>query len=108
MASLPPPPEPPESPFPVPLLFKIENLVYKEKRIMLDGYRFKNCAFVNCILHTSTGNFRIEECFFQGDWWVHFSGNAANIVKLMSILDLSEFNPSLKAVVHPNGGISII
>lgn len=39
-------------------LYLIENLVYKDNHLQLDGYRFKNCAFVNCVLHTTSENFK--------------------------------------------------
>jgi hypothetical protein len=90
------------------LLFLIENLVFKDQEIQLDGYRFKNCAFVNCTLCTHSGNFRIEECFFQGTWWARFSGNAIRLVKLASVVDLEAWNPELKAVIHPSGGVTIL
>jgi hypothetical protein len=89
------------------LLFTIENLVYKDAQIELDGYRFKNCAFVNCVLHTASGNFKLEECFVQGNWWAKVDGNALNVMKLASALDWSTVSPEFRAVWHPNGGLSI-
>jgi len=85
----------------------IENLVFKSKTIHLDGYRFKNCAFVDCVLYVSSGRFKIEECFFQLNWSAKFDGNALNVLKLASILDWESVIPEYKAVWHPNGGVSI-
>lgn len=94
-------------PTPPGFLYPIHNLVYKEKRIMLDGYHFKNCAFVDCVLITNTGNFRIEECFV-GIWWVNFGINATRIVKLTQMLDRNDWNPGLNPTFHENGGFSIL
>jgi len=99
---LPPPPLLPLIP-----LTLIENLVFNEKSIKLDGYRFRNCAFVNCTLEVRRGNFRLEECFFQGNWWCSFDGDAQRIAKLFTILDSATIVPGLKAVLHENGGVSI-
>jgi hypothetical protein len=89
-------------------LYLIENLVFKDQAIQLDGYRFKNCAFVNCTLHVQSGNFRIEECFIQGNWWANLSGDAARVAKLTTSLDQDSIGPALRSVIHPNGGISIV
>ena len=90
-----------------PLLVLIENLVFKEQRVVMDGYRFKNCAFVDCTMVVRRGNFKIEECFLQGTWWCVFEGNAQRVTKLGSILDWTTVGSDLKAVLHENGGISI-
>jgi hypothetical protein len=95
---LPPPPDG---------LYLIENLVFKGKKLQLDGYRFKNCAFVDCLFEVNAGNFKIEECFLQGNWWCQFGGIAQRVTKLISILDPESAGPDLKAVVHPNGGVTI-
>lgn len=85
----------------------IENLVFKDKTILLDGYRFKNCSFVNCVLLVSSGRFRLEECFLHAGWWANFEGNALNVMKLASILDWSSVGAQYRAEWHPNGGVSI-
>jgi len=102
-----PPPRPVGAPILPPPLYPIENLVFKNQKVTLDGYRFKNCAFVDCTLVVRRGNFRLEECFFQGIWWVEFDGNAGRVVKLCSIVDWSTVGQGLKATVHPNGGVSV-
>lgn len=99
----------PLSTFPPPpsYLQLIENLVFKDENILLDGYRFKNCAFVNCTLQVRSGRFRLEECFLQGGWWANFDGNALKVLKLASILDWSSVVPEYRAKWHANGGVSI-
>jgi len=42
--------------------YTIDNRVYKNERINLDGYTFRNCAFINCDLNTAKGNFRLQDC----------------------------------------------
>lgn len=106
MSMTPPPPLLPLS-LMLPQLVLIENLVFKEKSVVLDGYRFKNCAFVNSVLIVRIGNFAIEECFFGETWWVKFEGNAKRVVRLDSTLDPNTASPVFKAVRHPNGGVSI-
>ncbi len=90
-----------------PLLVPIKDLVFNGQAIELDGYRFQNCAFVDCVLHTRSGRFKIEECFFQSNWWAKFDGNALRVLKLASILDWKSVTPEYRAVWHPNGGVSI-
>lgn len=88
-------------------LFLIENLVFKDQIIALDGYRFKNCAFVDCRLKTVTGRFKIEECYLQGTFWLIFDGNAQRAARLASLIDWSVANQEARVFYHQNGGISI-
>jgi hypothetical protein len=88
-------------------LYLIENLVFKSNTITLDGYRFKNCAFVDCALQTETGRFKMEECFLQGTFWLKFEGPAQRIARLASLIDWSVATGDVRAFHHPNGGISI-
>src|SRR6266853_1709881 len=64
--------------------YAIENRVYKNVQINLDGYTFRNCAFIGCELHTRKGNFRIVDCHIS-NCTTYFLGNALRIVKLFSI-----------------------
>jgi hypothetical protein len=88
-------------------LFLIENLVFKDQTIALDGYRFKNCAFVDCSLKTQMGRFKIEECYLQGNFWLKFEGNAARTARLASLIDWNVADQEVRVFYHPNGGISI-
>jgi hypothetical protein len=88
-------------------LFPIENLVFRNQTVVLDGYRFKNCAFVDCVLRTETGRFKIEECYLQSNFWLTFDGNAQRTARLASLLDWEKANQHAKVFYHPNGGISI-
>jgi hypothetical protein len=53
------------------------------------------------------GNFKLEQCYFQGGWWARFDGNAHNVVRLASILDWETAATGVRAEVHPDGGVSI-
>lgn len=90
-----------------PLRYPVENLVFKDRILYLDGYDFKNCAFVGCTLRTTLGNFTLEQCYFGGNWGVWFEGSAPNIVKLTRILDWTNPNPVLSPVIDPDGAITI-
>ena len=88
--------------------YAIENRVYKNVQINLDGYTFRNCAFIDCNLNTSKGNFHIIDCHFAG-CRIYFMGNALRIVKLSSTLlgSWSNLNNELRAKIEPDGGVTI-
>jgi hypothetical protein len=88
--------------------YVVDNRVYKRTEINLDGYTFRNCAFIGCILHTSKGNFRLESCHVAGSV-IHFSGHALRIVKLASILlgNWDQLNVGLRAAIQVDGSVTI-
>jgi len=86
--------------------YPIENVVFKQKRVNLDGYTFRNCAFVDCTLYTSVGNFRLEECFIHSGSFLIFLGNAVRVTKLASLLNF-ERSPELRPEFHPDGSCTI-
>ncbi len=99
---------PPPAPLTLLERYTIDNRVYKNDRIDLDGYTFRNCAFINCVLHTAKGNFYLESCHFHL-CTLHFSGNALRVVRFSSILlgNWDQLNEGLRAQVHPDGSVSI-
>jgi len=88
--------------------YTVENRVYKSQRIYLDGYTFKNCAFINCELHASKGSFHLVDCHFNL-CTLHFSGNALRSVKLSSLLlgTWAQLNEGLRPIVEWDGGVTI-
>jgi|SRR6266850_3492050 len=84
----------------------IENVVYKQKRITLDGYNFKNCAFIACELYTDVGNFVLEECFLNPQTVFFFREDALRVAKLASLVDFNQ-SPGLRAEYHEDGSITI-
>ncbi len=93
-------------PLAVPLFRKtIENYVFTKQTVKLDGYTFKNCAFVECSLLTEIGNFEIEQCFL-GQTAFLFNSNALRTARLCSLLDWDQ-SPMLKATIYPNGSVTV-
>ncbi len=89
-------------------LYTVDNRVYKHQDVYLDGYTFRNCAFINCTLHTSKANFHLVSCHFDL-CSVHFSGNALRAVRLSSLLlqDSAQLIEGYRARVDAEGGITI-
>lgn len=86
----------------------VENRVYKNQRVPLDGYSFKNCAFIECDLHTVKGSFILEDCHITR-CMATFNGSALRVVKFSSLI-LSTWNQlaeSLRPTVEPDGGITV-
>jgi hypothetical protein len=88
------------------VLQPIENVVYKLKQIRLDGYRFKNCAFIGCELYADLGNFVLEECFLNPQTSFFFNNNALRVARLASLLDFQR-SPGLRALFHEDGSLTI-
>ena len=64
--------------------YKVEGQWYHNKLIHLDGYTFERCRFDSCDIHISTGNFRVNHCYFANCRFF-YSGNALNLVRLYNI-----------------------
>ena len=84
----------------------IENVVFKQKNMVLDGYKFKNCAFISCVLHISVGNFVLEECFVNSDTTFIFGENALRVSKVCSLLNYAA-SPGLHPTIHADGSVTI-
>lgn len=87
----------------------VENRVYKDTNLSLDGYTFRNCAFINCGLRTTKGSFHLESCYLT-NCSVSFGGSAVRAVRLASLLltDWNQFSEAFRAQVNPDGGITIL
>ncbi len=88
--------------------YLVENRVYKNTNINLDGYTFRNCAFVNCILHISKGNFELDSCFIHL-CTLQISGNAATLLKLYSAFlgNWAELPQGLRPQIETDGSLTI-
>jgi len=84
---------------------KIEDRVYKNQAINLDGYHFYNCAFINCVLSSSKGNFSFHSCYFQTNQ-IQLEGNALTAVRLASICNWQNV-PYWHAEIEPDGATTI-
>ena len=84
----------------------VENRVYRDVSLSLDGYVFKNCAFYNCDLQTTLGNFVLDQCWL-GDCRIWFAGNSPKILKLASLLTNDFVKQQCTVTLAPDGTISI-
>lgn len=86
----------------------VENRVYKNQQINIDGYVFRNCAFFNCGITTEKGNFDLVSCHLRGCWFL-FGGNALRVVKLTSLVfsTWNQLQEELRARVEPDGSVTI-
>lgn len=87
--------------------YVVSDRVYRDAEIDLDGYRFINCAFIQCVLRTSKGGFHMDRCF------VHLCtlsprGNAARTIALTSIfVGWTGLPEGLRPTLQPDGSITI-
>src|SRR5436309_2062025 len=88
--------------------YVIDNRVYKRVRINLDGYTFRNCAFIDCLLQTAKGNFILESCHLHMCTF-QFSGNALRVAKLCSLLlgNWEQLNEGLRAQIEADGSCTV-
>jgi len=88
--------------------YLVENRVYKNEVVSLDGYTFRNCAFIGCSLLISKGNFHIWDCHIA-NCMAQFGGNALNVVKLSALMlgTWDQFNEELRPSAEPDGGVTI-
>lgn len=88
--------------------YLVDSRVYKNQTLNLDGYTFKNCAFVNCALTVHKGHFVFEGCFFS-NCSVSFSGTALKVVKLSSLFigTWDQLIEEFRAGVEQDGGFTI-
>src|SRR5205823_7731250 len=86
----------------------VENRVYKNVDLSLDGYTFQNCAFIGCILRANKGNFHVIACHFSS-CTVLFTGNALKIVRLSSLLleSWQNVDESLRPHIERDGGVTL-
>ncbi len=67
-----------------PLLYQKTNQYFRNQRIYIDGYTFKNCRFDACELVTYKGTFVFEHCVIGDDTIISYGGEALKIVKLFN------------------------
>ena len=66
------------------LLYQKTNQYFRNQRIYIDGYTFKNCRFDACELVTYKGTFVFEHCVVGDDTIISYGGEALKIVKLFN------------------------
>jgi hypothetical protein len=90
-----------------PLLAK--GLYYNGKTITLDGYRFEECRFDNCVLIANSTNFVIDRCIVDSSTTVRYGSSLVRVIQLFtSRIDwLAQHLPSLAPKKNVDGSISI-
>ncbi len=66
------------------LLYQKTNQYFRNQRVYIDGYTFKNCRFDACELVTYKGTFVFEHCVIGDDTIISYGGEALKIVKLFN------------------------
>jgi hypothetical protein len=84
----------------------IEDRFYKNDRIPLDGYTFKNCGFHNCVLSTDSGVFTLEGCALH-NCTVEFGPDAVKVIKLWHSSGASSQFPDFNPRRNTDGTITI-
>lgn len=88
------------------------GLYYCRKRIQLDGLTFEECAFENCELFTTTGEFVLRRCRIYGPETVFvYDGPALRVARLFELMHASILGralfPNFYPQTDPDGRISI-
>lgn len=88
----------------------VENRYYKNNRVNLDGYTFKNCCFHNCVLITSTGIFSLQECTIA-NCTVEFGPNLVRAIGLynwaLTVMGGGPVPPSFHPKYGNDGAVSL-
>jgi hypothetical protein len=61
---------------------EVKGLYYNGKAIKLDGYRFVECRFDNCVLEVNSDNFELVGCVIDGSTRIQYSSNLAKVIRL--------------------------
>ena len=85
-----------------------ERQYFLGQTINLDGQKFIECRFDQCVLTTETGDIFLENCVFGENNVAVFHGNTRKIVQLASMLNPQAVHPDLLAKVQQAGSIQTI
>lgn len=58
------------------------GLYYNGKVIKLDGYKFIECRFDNCVLQVNSDNFELVQCVIDASTRIEYSNGLSKIIKL--------------------------
>lgn len=61
---------------------EVRGLYYSGKVLKLDGYRFVECRFDNCILEVNSENFELVQCVLDASTRIQYSTNVTKLIKL--------------------------
>ena len=86
-----------------------KGLYYNNKSITLDGYKFVDCRFDNCLLHINSDNFELVNCIIDPRCRINYSANVSKPLKLF----LSRYSwapdhfPNFAPKVSADGAVTI-
>lgn len=89
---------------------EVRGLYYNGKNIKLDGYKFIECRFDNCVLQANSDNFELIRCVVDPTTKIVYSQKITKIIRLfMSRLDwaATQFNQFFLPKRNPDGSITI-
>jgi hypothetical protein len=61
---------------------EVRGLYYNGKIIPLDGYRFVECRFDNCVLQVNSDSFELVRCVIDDSSRVEYANKISKIIKL--------------------------
>ena len=94
--------------FPPSLLYQKTSQYFRNQRLYIDGYTFKNCRFDACELITYKGTFTFDHCVIGDDTVIIYGGEALKVVKLFnSKSPYWSLFPNIVAQINPDGTFTI-
>jgi hypothetical protein len=89
---------------------ELRNVYYKNKRVTLDGYIFRECRFDGCTIVINSASFQLDRCVIDEQCVIQYGPEPVKVVKLFT----SRYKwwtdnvTALSAQVHADGTISIL
>jgi hypothetical protein len=87
----------------------VRGVWYNGKEVPLDGFKFIECRFDNCVLRLNSTEFELDRCFIDPTTKFSYGASAARVIQLfMSPLAwLDKYYPSLAPERNADGTITI-
>jgi hypothetical protein len=80
-------------------MIKVENQKIEKQVVILDGYHYKKCTFIQCqLIFSGMGLYGLEDCNISPDSGFGFNGPAQNTLNFLSAVHRS--NPNGRALVE--------
>ncbi len=74
---------------------------FVNQTVNLDGLRFEECRFDDCVLHTETGDVSLKDCVIGQGTKLSLGARLQNVAKLSKIF--GQFPPTWHPTVRPLG-----
>jgi hypothetical protein len=85
----------------------VQNFVYRDQTIHLDGFHFTNCRFERCTLASDFGDFTLTRCFISPDSRLGFSSALVRVIRLFHLSVQQEVGPGFRPQIDENGLVTI-